>query len=248
MPDHADDRRAELIAAALADDLSPAERAELDRLRAADPTVDDELALLGGLPADLGGVGDWDDVAPGDDLRRRVEAVADPGAAPRATASASSAQESPVTRSAPVTPLRRPRRLVAVLAAAACLVVGAGAGALLAAPREATVAGPPGTLGAVEHIEFAGVPDGVSVDADLVAHTWGTETVLTVDGLPEGDAFSVVVVDDRGREHESGAFLGSTVEIDCRLNAAVTREHVAAVEIRGADGDVAVAEVPAVGA
>ena len=246
MPDHADDRRAELMAAALADDLAPAERAELDRLRAADPTVDDELALLGGLPAALGGVGGWDDAAPGDDLRRRVEAVAD--GAPRATTSATSAQESPVTRSAPVTPLRRPRRLVAVLAAAACLVVGAGAGALLAAPRDGTVAGPPGTLGAVEHIEFAGVPDGVSVDADLVAHTWGTETVLTVDGLPEGDAFSVVVVDDRGREHESGAFLGSTVEIDCRLNAAVTREHVAAVEIRGADGDVAVAEVPAVGA
>lgn len=50
-----DDRRGELIAAALADDLSPAETAELDAMRAADPTIDEEIALLGGLPAALGG-------------------------------------------------------------------------------------------------------------------------------------------------------------------------------------------------
>ncbi|GAB2978244.1 hypothetical protein [Frigoribacterium salinisoli] len=264
MSDPTPDRRAELLAAALADDLTPDERAELDRLRAADPTIDAELAELGGLTSTLAAAGPWLDAAPSDELRRRVAAIGADEAAPgrvhaardaRAPQEAVVAQEAAVAqeaRLAPVTPLApaaarpRPRRLLSVLAAAACLVVGAGAGALVAAPRDATVDGPPGTLGAVEPIDFEGVPAGVVLDADLVAHTWGTETVLTVDGLPPGDAFSVVVVDDEGREHESGAFLGSTVEVDCRLNAAVTREHVAAIEIRGADGEVAVAEVPRV--
>jgi len=240
------DRRAELLAAALADDLSPDERAELDRLRAVDPTIDAELAELGGLPPALAATSPWLEAAPSDDLRRRVAAIGTAFETAQEAPGAQEARLAPVTPLAPAAPRPRRRRLLTVLAAAACLVVGAGAGALWAAPRDAAVEGPPGTLGAVEPIVFDGVPSGVTVDADLVAHTWGTETVLTVEGLKPGDAFSVVVVDDRGREHESGAFLGSTVEIDCRLNAAVTREHVASVEIRGVDGDVAVAEVPRV--
>uniref|UniRef100_UPI00293F436A hypothetical protein n=1 Tax=Clavibacter sp. MX14-G9D TaxID=3064656 RepID=UPI00293F436A len=62
--DDTDDRRAELIAAALADDLSPAETAELDALRAADPTIDAEIALLGGLPSAIRGIGAWQDARP----------------------------------------------------------------------------------------------------------------------------------------------------------------------------------------
>ncbi|RII93278.1 hypothetical protein, partial [Clavibacter michiganensis] len=72
-----DDRRGELIAAALADDLSPAESAELDALRAADPTIDEELALLGGLPAALGGLGAWQVAEPSDELARRIGLIAD---------------------------------------------------------------------------------------------------------------------------------------------------------------------------
>ena len=250
----ADDRRAELIAAALADDLSPAEADEFARLRASDPSVDVELAELGGLPGALADLGGWDDARPGDLLVRRVAAIADgAGAGTDADAAAHRAPdtgpgEAPSASPAPPRALHPRRALVTALGAAACLLVGAAVGALVVQPRDAVVQGPPGTLGAVEGIDFAGAPDGVRVDGDLVAHTWGTETLLTVEGLPTGTPFSVVVVDDAGREYESGAFLGSEVEIDCALNAAVSRDHVAAVEIRGADGDVAVAEVPAVGA
>ena len=262
-----DDRRAELVAAALGDDLSPAEADEFARLRAADPTIDRELAELGGLPGALAGLGSWQDVEPSAELRRRVEGVAGaeaPGAtasttgpapvagtappAPRAPqAPGHASAPAPTAPSAPVTPLRPRRRpLVTVLGAAACLALGAGVGALVAAPRDSTPEGPAGTLGAVEPIDFAGAPTGVRVEGDLVAHTWGTETLLTVTGLPVGTAFSVVVIDDEGGEHPSGAFLGTEVEIDCQLTAAVTRDHVSSVEIRGADGELAVAAVPAV--
>ena len=255
-----DDRRAELVAAALGDDLSPAEADEFARLRAADPTIDQELAELGGLPGALAGLGSWQDAEPSAELRRRVEGVAGPEA-PGATAStpgpapvAGTAPpaphapgHAPEALSAPVTPLRPRRRpLLTVLGAAACLALGAGVGALVTAPRDSTPEGPAGTLGAVEPIDFAGAPTGVRVEGDLVAHTWGTETLLTVTGLPVGTAFSVVVIDDEGGEHPSGAFLGTAVEIDCQLNAAVTRDHVRSVEIRGADGELAVAAVPAV--
>jgi len=287
--DSASDRRAELIAAALASDLSPAEAVELDALRVVDPTVDDEIASLGGVVARLGPVGAWQDAPADAALRDRVEsAVARDGsadaaeraesaaaaAAAAAAATAAAAQRAeqadpsgraeeaavapgaparlPEPASAPVVPLRprRSRRVaLTVLGAAACVAVGVGGGVLAATPRDAHVAGPPGTLGAVEHVAFAGEPSGVAVDGDLVAHTWGTETVLTVDGLPTGEAFSVVVVDDSGAEHESGAFLGTDVTIDCRMNAAVLREHVVAVEVRGADGvEIATASVPSVDA
>ena len=86
-----------------------------------------------------------------------------------------------------------------------------------------------------------------TTQASLIAHTWGTETVLTVDGLAQGAAFTVVVVGEDGAEYESGTFLGSSVPIDCRLNAAVLREDVAAVAIRSLEGgQIAVAEVPSV--
>ncbi|TWX38886.1 hypothetical protein ES689_09835 [Frigoribacterium sp. ACAM 257] len=271
------DRRAELIAAALASDLSGDEAVELDALRVVDPTVDDEIASLGGVVARLEPVGAWQDAPADTALLDRVESAvardgavdaaerAEPAAAARRAEQADPsgrAEEAAVApgapaprpgdASAPVVPLRprRSRRLaLTVLGAAACVAVGVGGGVLAATPRDAHVAGPPGTLGAVEPVAFGGEPSGVAVDGDLVAHTWGTETVLTVDGLPTGEAFSVVVVDDTGAEHESGAFLGTDVTIDCRMNAAVLREHVVSVEVRGADGaEIATASVPSVDA
>ncbi|RIJ61526.1 hypothetical protein DZG02_06580, partial [Clavibacter lycopersici] len=134
-----------------------------------------------------------------------------------------------------------------IAGAAACLALGAVGGAFLATPRAEVATGPAGTLGAVEDVTFAGAPAGVDVEGDVVAHTWGTETVLSIDGLPAGDAFSVVVLDATGGEHASGTMLGSSVRIDCRLNADVLREDAASVEIRDAAGDrIAVAELPPV--
>ncbi len=233
MNDLAPDRRAELIAAALAGELTPEEGAELDALRAGDPTIDAEFAALSDVADALPAVGRWEDVEPSESLTARIAAIADGG-----------------TPDAPVAPIRSSRRrmrpLLLAVGAAACIGVGMGGGLLLSAPPRA-VEGPPGTLGAVEDVAFEGAPESVEIDGALVAHTWGTETVLTVEGLDAGAAFTVVVVGEDGGEFESGTFLGSTVPIDCRLNAAVLREDVAAVAIRSIDGgQIAVAEVPAV--
>ncbi|NRD26950.1 hypothetical protein [Frigoribacterium sp. VKM Ac-2836] len=248
----ADARRDELMAAALADDLSPSERVEFDALRAADPSIDAELASLGVVTRGLSGFGSWDEVVPSDGLRERVESVGRDGASDAAgDTSATVPGPVPVAHVGPRVAAARSGRgrrpLLVAVGAAACLAIGAGGGALLATPRDTVVAGPAGTLGAVEHVDFVGQPAGVDLVGDLVAHTWGTETVLSVDGLPTGSAFTVVVVGEDGREYESGAFLGSDVPVDCRLNAAVLRPDVASVEIRAADGDdIAVASVPPV--
>ncbi len=232
MNDLQPDRRAELIAAALAGELTPEEGAELDALRAGDPTIDAEFAALSDVAGALPAVGRWDDVEPSASLAARIAAISDGG-----------------TPDAPVAPIRSSRRmrpLLLAVGAAACIGVGVSGGLLLSAPPRA-VEGPPGTLGAVEDVAFEGAPESVEIDGALVAHTWGTETVLTVEGLDAGAAFTVVVVGEDGGEFASGTFLGSTVPIDCRLNAAVLREDVAAVAIRSIDGgQIAVAEVPAI--
>ncbi|MGA9872416.1 MAG: hypothetical protein WBQ44_14915, partial [Rhodococcus sp. (in: high G+C Gram-positive bacteria)] len=69
------DRRAELIAAAAADELTDAERVELRDLAAADPSVDDEIGdfrrvtdLLSDNPPTL----PWMDSRPTAELRSRV--------------------------------------------------------------------------------------------------------------------------------------------------------------------------------
>jgi hypothetical protein len=251
-----DDRRAELIAAALADDLSPAETAELDALRAADPTVDEEIALLGGLPGRIRDVGSWQEAEPSAELERRIARIAD-GHDQDATAETGTPTDAdaPADRPADLDAHRarrgsRTRRTALLIAgAAACLALGAAGGAFLATPRADVATGPAGTLGAVEDVTFAGAPAGVDVEGDVVAHTWGTETVLSVGGLPVGDSFRVVVIDAAGGEHASGTMLGSAVRIDCRLNADVLRQDAASVEIRDAAGDrVAVAELPPVAA
>jgi hypothetical protein len=256
-----EDRRGELIAAALADDLSPAETAELAAMRAADPTIDEEIALLGGLPGAIRGVGSWQRAEPSAELARRIERIADgrgeaAGAADAVTptdtvppADADRPADLDAHRATRGTPPRRRRAALLIAGAAACLALGAVGGAFLATPRADVATGPAGTLGAVEDVTFQGAPVGVDVEGDVVAHTWGTETVLSVDGLPAGDSFSVVVVDAAGGEHPSGTMLGSAVRIDCRLNADVLRQDAASVEIRDAAGDrVAVAELPPVSA
>jgi len=102
-------------------------------------------------------------------------------------------------------------------------------------------------LGASEPVSFSDPGVGVDVDGSLVAHTWGTETVLEVDGLPVGDPFTVVLVGEDGREIESGSFLGSEVPVDCRMNGAVLREDVDRLEIRDDAGvTITAAELPEV--
>jgi hypothetical protein len=245
-----DDRRDELVAAALARELTPAEEAELTALEDAHPDVAVERAELAAIVERLGGVGSWEDAAPSDDLAARVAAIeadvvaperdGDDVAVARPVADLDAPAQEPLPAPVPLASRRRRGLLLPIAAgAAACLVIGVGIGAVAFGSDDGTdlVEGPPGTLGALEQVHFVGQPSAVDIDAALVAHTWGTETMLEIDGLPTGSAFTVVVVGDDGSEFESGTFLGSEVPIDCRLNAAVLREDVASVEIRLVSGD-----------
>lgn len=228
-----DDRRAELIAAAVRGELSDAETEELRLLAASDPTVEPEIAALRRTADRVAVFDDWATDRPDEALRARILAAVD----------AEAAGDAP-----PVAPA--PSRRVWWLAsgAAACIAIGAVGAVTVLNVESRPPSGPPGTLGAVEHIEFAGVPSGVTLNGDLVAHTWGTETILEIAGLPAGERYEVVLVGRDGDLYDSGTFLGSEVTIDCRMNAAVLRGDVADVEIRDDVGTVVgVAHAPAVG-
>jgi hypothetical protein len=241
------ERRDELVAAAAADDLTAEERAELDALRAGDPAVDREIAELRAL---LGRVRDavpeWDDSAPDTGLRDRVVAIGTDAEGGTTGANAAA--------TARVSALRPRRGWLLPVVAAACLAVGLGIGALAlpllggpAAPVAEEQPGAPGLLGALEAVDFAGEPAGVRVDGAVVAHTWGTETILEIDGLAEGARYEVVVVDEAGIPHSSGSFTGSAVPVDCRMNTATLRPDATRVEILDATGGtVATAVLPAV--
>ncbi|QHC71415.1 hypothetical protein [Rathayibacter sp. VKM Ac-2801] len=223
-------RREELLAAALAGDLSAEEAREFELLRAADPSIDRELASFGAVVDRLGALGRWEEAEPSPELRSRVAALA--GERP---------ERAPGLRAL------RLRAVLAVAAAASLLVVGGVAGAALRSADERPVAGPPGTLGAVEAIAFDERTAGVTLDGSLVAHTWGTETILRGTGFALGESYDLVLITGSGERLPSGSFLGSSAELDCEMNAAVLRESVAAVEIIDAGGAlVAMAALPAV--
>ncbi|ROP56785.1 MULTISPECIES: hypothetical protein [unclassified Rathayibacter] len=243
-------RREELIAAALAGELSAEEAAELDRLRGEDPSVDEELASFGAVLSGLGGVGRWEEPEPSVDLRTRVAALAGPAltAVPRARGEEARGASDPraSVRRGSARPARGRRTALAVTAAAACVALGAVGGLALQALGDRPPEGGPGTLGAVEPIAFAEDP-ALDIDAELVAHTWGTETILRGSGFAVGESYEVVLVTATGVRLPSGSFLGSTAELDCAMNAAVLRASVASIEITDESGGaVAVAELPVV--
>ncbi|MET0303719.1 MAG: hypothetical protein ABW040_06690 [Microbacteriaceae bacterium] len=246
MTDRDSDRRVELIAAAAADALHASETVEFDALVTADPSVADEVVRLRADLAAVSALRTWRSDAPSDALRARIAGIPDAEGASDAERAADAERAPGESRIAAVTPLRPRRRgILTVVGAAACLAAGAGLALGAQAALTAPPSGPPGTLGAVEHVDFAGEPDGTTVDGDLIAHTWGTETLLRIDGAAAGESFSVVVIDLEGREYDSGTFIGSTVTIVCQVNAAVLRDDVASVEIRTEGGDrIATAVVP----
>lgn len=247
-------RRDRLIAAALAGDLSGEEQREFDLACATDPGMLSEYLELQEISSRIAQSGlDWE------------EKELPPGLAARVFAATSG--ESP-DRRAPAQPLvtpdphpgggrpasRRPggrghtdghrasrsRLALLGLAAAGLLVLGGLGGSAVSDLLQAPPEGPPGALGAVEEVTFPTIPDGTSFDAALVAHTWGTETVLEIDGLAEGEIFEVILVSEDGAELTSGTFFGAEQTITCRMNAALMREDVSQLQIRDALGSVVV--------
>ncbi len=234
-------RREQLLAAAATGALDAVEQVELDALLREDPQAREELAAL---RADVGRLDAWHAPAgegwlaaePSVALDARVASVA--GAGPSGSDQLGGR------------PTRGGRRGRLVLAAA--LLVLAGSGATLAVQSltsERPVQGPPGTLGAVETLApvRGDSREPADVQAAFVAHTWGTEAVLDVRSTRPGAAYAVYVVDESGREVEAGGFLGSQVEVHCRVNAAVARQDVSGLRIVDARGaTVALARAPRV--
>ncbi|CCQ15225.1 putative uncharacterized protein [Rhodococcus sp. AW25M09] len=249
------DRRAELIAAAVGDELDGAEIAELRELAASDPTIDIEIAELRAMTDTLGRRGPtepWLEPSPSPDLRERI-LVATGNSERESEAQGPGTQPSTTQRTTRQRSTRQ--RSSAGLAAAAAIVgvvVGSGVVLGIDAYRQqpenppAAITGPPGTLGAYEEIAFTTSVSNVDIEGGLVAHTWGTETVLEMDGISDRGPYEVVLVDRSGAERPSGTFLGSDVTIECRMNAAVLRGEVSEIEIRTSGGTVlARAQLPA---
>ncbi|MFJ4039278.1 hypothetical protein ACIPVB_14515 [Microbacterium sp. NPDC090007] len=234
-----DDRWAELCAAALAGELSPAETAEFDELRR-DPRRAEEYEGLRGITARLR-QGDlaWTPPRDDSDLEARIAA---------SIARADSEAATGVPRA--IEPAARPRRRRWLLptVAAACLVgglvIGVNGPALV---QPSAPVGPPGTLGALEPLAVTDDDAGIDVDAQLVAHTWGTEAYLEATGLNVGATYELVFVGVDGTEFPAGEVLGSEVPIVCRMNAAVPRSETVRLELRDTQRSVvAHADLPAV--
>jgi len=137
------------------------------------------------------------------------------------------------TRGGNVVPLPRRRQvLIGGVAAAVGTVAGFAARDLVADdPGGSDVpAGPP-----TELIAFSS-PPGVQADARLINHTWGTELLLDVSGLPAGETYRVVYGNTTG-ETEAGSFLSvADTLMVCRFNAASLRADVASITIRDGAG------------
>lgn len=232
-----DDRWAELVAAALAGELTVADQIELDEIRRTDPARAEEYTALEEVAGRLR-QGDLGWIAPRDtnDLFARIEASID-------------RREPSAFDTPPVVPIgTRRRRWVTPVIAAACLAtgvaIGAGGAGMFGSP---VPSGPPGTLGAVERIAVSDDARGVDVTAEVVAHTWGTEAYLEASGLDVGETYELVFVGVDGSEFTAGEVLGSDVPIVCRMNAAVLRGDALRMELRDTtDVVVAHAELPAV--
>lgn len=275
--DHVTERQAELLGAAAANDLSPAEQQELDALCAEDPQLAQELRQLRQTSSALSQHSrGWNEEAPSEQLRGRVlaavhAATADAAPTPTPVPTTRTAQPAParpdVAHPAPGaegtrragTRRTRSRRTMMLTAASVALGVAATLSVQAVLDSDPTdtgsdadsgllaeqPSGAPGELGVQEPVSFTD-PDlagedaesgaEVTVDGALVAHTWGTETVLELTGLPVGGSYSVVLVGEDGQEIESGSFLGSERPVECRMNGALLREDVDRLEIRAEDG------------
>ena len=115
------------------------------------------------------------------------------------------------------------------------LKLAGAAVAVVALGLAAVVVGLPGTdeepgLGDVEPVSFSGTPEDVSVDGSVIAHTWGTEVVLEMEGLEEGETYAVAIETESGESVSAGTFIGDAdMTVDCELNGAVLREDASAV-------------------
>lgn len=132
---------------------------------------------------------------------------------------------------------RRSRMKTPIAAAAAVAVVLIGAVSLFIGLSDPGA--PPG-LGDEEPISFASQPDGARVvEASVVAHTWGTEILMEVEGLRDGEVYEVEIEREDGTTARGGTLIGvGENQIECVLNAAVLRQNAESIIITDSSGEV----------
>lgn len=127
----------------------------------------------------------------------------------------------------------RLRRRLPAVAAAAAAIVAAVIGVILVLPE------PSAPEVAREPVVFEQVQAGLDADASLIAHTWGTELILFVSGLPDGQVYEVTFEGQQGGAVPAGTFIGiGGGPITCNLTAAVLREDLASFTVATASGEV----------
>jgi hypothetical protein len=88
-----------------------------------------------------------------------------------------------------------------------------------------------------EDVELVAADADVRADGALVAHSWGTEIEMVIDGLPADQTYTVEFVDRSGTAFPAGAFLGADRPVVCEMNAALLRPDAALVRVLDDDGD-----------
>lgn len=168
------------------------------------------------------------------ELRPVVEALSD--ASPEALAEGPSPPANLEERTfARISEDRRARRRERLRrsAFAAAAAVALVAAALAVVPRLLAPEVP------LEPVSFSTTAPGVNAEANLVAHTWGTETKLVASGLDDDQTYRVVLLTEDDTRVSSGSFIGTgDEEIECSLNAALSRSRATALEVRSSDGDL----------
>lgn len=128
-----------------------------------------------------------------------------------------------------------PTRFVVVL-----VVVAVAAGALLgrvAAPVGAPADGGTALLVTAAELDVVG--------AVAVAHPWGTEVRLSVDGTEPGARYDVVLVGDGGAQLPAGSFAGAPGTVDATVSVAVPpTQAIGVIVVDGIGAVVVSATVP----
>jgi hypothetical protein len=125
---------------------------------------------------------------------------------------------------------RRGRSRWSALAAAAVCVVAIGLAGFT------WLLGPAVAL--VEPVPFSVAP-GVEVEGNLLEHAWGTEIMLVVAGLRDGQTYRVTLVSEDGERVNSGTFIGiGDKTLRCTFNAALLRKEADRLEVRTPGGEL----------
>ncbi|MBP2418021.1 zf-HC2 domain-containing protein [Microlunatus capsulatus] len=122
----------------------------------------------------------------------------------------------------------RLRRAGVGLVAAAGVAAAFAAGVWSAGPRDE----PP-----VIAVDLRLDAPGLTADAGLVRHTWGTELKLEATGLAAGQSYAVTFVTDDGSQVSAGSFLGTGADaVRCSVNAAVPVDQTRQLRVTDAQG------------